>query len=213
MADKAIFATLPILNGSNWFEWKKEVETFLLMAGLDRIIDAEEVPTGAKATEWNSKDHKTYPYLFFLIKPNYHAPIINMKSGREAWKKLTTKYEKDTAMTCMALCQQFYSLRHDPAVGIAVFIGTVFSIIHQLSAIDHKLDDLKISNKLLIRLYKSWAPVCMVLTLCEKSEKAKIEKITSALKEFKVNNLLVAVPRPPIKSEESEQTLLSCLCM
>ena len=126
MADKAILATLPKLNGSNWFEWKKEAETFLLLAGLDGIIDAEEVPTGAKATEWNSKDRKTYAYLFFLIEPNYHAPIIDIKSGREAWKKLTAEYEKDTATTRMALRQQFYSLTHDPAVGIAVFIDAVF---------------------------------------------------------------------------------------
>ena len=48
MADKAILATLPKLNGSNWFEWKKEVETFLLLVGLDGIIDAEDVPTRAK---------------------------------------------------------------------------------------------------------------------------------------------------------------------
>ena len=80
IADNAILAILPKLNGSNWFEWKKEAETFLLLAGLDRIIDAGEVPTGAKATEWNSKDRKTYAYLFFLIKPNYHVPIIDIKS-------------------------------------------------------------------------------------------------------------------------------------
>jgi len=128
MADKAILATLPKLNGSNWFEWKKEAETFLLLAGLDGIIDAEEVPTGAKATEWNSKDRKMYAYLFFLIEPNYHVPIINIKSGREAWKKLTAEYKKDTATTHMALCQQFYLLTHNPAVGIAVFIDAIFSI-------------------------------------------------------------------------------------
>ena len=81
MADKAILATLPKLNGSNWFEWKKEVETFLLLTGLDGVIDAEDVPTGTKATEWMAKDHKMYVYLFFLIKLNYCASIINIKSS------------------------------------------------------------------------------------------------------------------------------------
>jgi gag-polypeptide of LTR copia-type len=123
MADKTILTTLPKLNGSDWFEWKKEAETFLLLAGLDRVIDTEEVPTGAKAaTDWTTKDHKMYVYLFFLIKPNYRAPIVKIKSGQEAWKKLVAEYEKDSAMTCMALCQQFYSLMHDPAVSITVFI-------------------------------------------------------------------------------------------
>src|SRR5882762_5633780 len=88
MADRAILATLPKLNGSNWFEWKKEAETFLLLAGLDGTIDAEEVPTGAKAAEWMAKDRKIYAYLFFLIEPNYRAPIINIKSGCDTWKSL-----------------------------------------------------------------------------------------------------------------------------
>jgi hypothetical protein len=105
MADRAILATLPKLNGSNWFEWKKEAEMFLLLAGLDGIIDAEEVPTRAKAAEWMPKDRKAYVYLFFLIEPNYHTPIIDFKSGREAWKKLISEYEKDNATSRMALHQ------------------------------------------------------------------------------------------------------------
>ena len=207
MTDKAILASLPKLNGSNWFEWKKEAETFLLLAGLDGIIDAEEIPTGTKAAEWTAKDRKTYAYLFFLIELNYRAPIIDIKSGREAWKKLVSEYEKDTATTRMALRQQFYSLTHDPAVGIAVFIDAVFSIVRQLGAIGHKPDDLEISDKLLIGLHQSWAPVRTALTLREKSAKPEIEKITSALKQFEANESLVAAPGPQIKAEASERSL------
>ena len=82
MAERAIIHSLLKLNGSNWFEWKKETETFLLLAGLHGIIDAVEAPTGAKAAgNQTTKDHKMYTYLFFLIEPNYHAPIINVNSG------------------------------------------------------------------------------------------------------------------------------------
>ena len=81
------------------------METFLLLAGLDGIIDAKEVPTGVKAVEWMTKDRKMYMYLFFLIIPNYCAPIIDFKLGQEAWKKLVTEYEKDNATLQMALCQ------------------------------------------------------------------------------------------------------------
>ena len=201
MAERAILATLQKLNSSNWFEWKKEAKTFLVLAGLDRIINAADIPTGSKAAEWNSKDHKVYTCIFFLIEPNYHASIIESKSGQEAWKKLVAKYKKDNAPIYMALCQQFYSLTHDPTVSIIIFINVVLSIVQQLRAIGHKLDDLKISNKLLIGLHKSWAPVCTVLSLCEKSKKLDIEKITSALKQFKENESLMAAPGPPVKIE------------
>jgi len=81
MADNTILATLPKLNGSNWFEWKKEAGTFLLLAGLDGTIDTEEIPTGTKAAEWTTKDRKTYAYISFLVEPNYREPIIDIKSG------------------------------------------------------------------------------------------------------------------------------------
>ena len=146
------------------------------MAGLDGIINAADIPTGSKAAEWNSKDRKVYAYLFFLIKPNYHTPIIKVKSGQEAWKKFVAEYEKDSATMCMVLHQQFYSLMHNPAVGIMVFTD-------------------------------SWAHICTMLTLCEKSKEPKIELITSMLKQFEVNESLVAAPGPPVKVEQPELSL------
>jgi hypothetical protein len=143
----------------------------------------------------------------FLIEPNYHAPIIDIKSGHEAWKKLVAEYEKDSAMTHMALRQQLYLLMHNPAVSITVFIDAVFSIVQQLGTIGHKPDNLEISEKLLIGLHQLWAPVRTVLTLHEKTETPEIELITSTLKQFKVNESLVAVPGLQVKAGQSEPSL------
>ena len=82
----------------------------------------------------------------------------------------------------MTLRQQFYSLTHDPAVGIAVFI------VSRLFDNSAQLVTNWISDKLLIELHQSWAPVRTALTLREKSEKPKIEKITSALTALPTNN-------------------------
>jgi hypothetical protein len=200
----SILSSLPKFNGSNWFEWKKEVETFLMLASLDGVIDAEEVPTEAKAPEWAAKDRKAYAYIFFLVEPNYRAPILDIKSGREAWNKLVSEHEKDNATTRIGLRQHFYSLSHNPSLSIVVFIDAVLSIARQLASIGHKLDDLEISDKLLIGLHQSWAPVRTALTLREKSEKPEIEKITTALKQFESNESLLAKPNPSVKVEESE---------
>ena len=93
MADRAILATLPKLNGYNWFE-QKNMEIFLLLAGLDGIIDAADIPIGSKAAEWNSKDYKVYVYLFFLIKPNYCLPIIKIKSVEKLGRSLLLSMKK-----------------------------------------------------------------------------------------------------------------------
>ena len=108
---------------------------------------------------------------------------------------------------CMALHQQFYSLMHDPAVSIIVFINAILLIIWQPRAIGHKPDDLEISNKLLIGLNTSWAPIHTALLQHEKSKKPEIKKITSALKQFEVNGLLMAVPGLLVKVEKAELSL------
>ena len=103
-------------------------------------------------------------------------------------------------MTRMGLRQRFYSITHDPAVGISVYIEAVLLIVQQLSAIGHKPNDLEISDKLLIGLHQSWTPVRTALTLRE-SGKPEIEKITSALKQFEANG--------PLRPAPSESVLYS----
>ena len=83
----------------------------------------------------------------------------------------------------------------------------VQQFISSPSAIGHKPDDLEISNKLLIGLHQSWAPIRTVLTLHEKTKKPEIELITSELKQFEGNELLVAVPRLQVKAEQLEPSL------
>ena len=118
MAYRVILAILPKLNSSDWFEWMMEPETILLLAGLDRIIDAADIPTVSKATEWNSKDHKLYVYLFFLIKPNYYAPIIEIKSSQEAWKNHPT----------LCLCMLFEAACVEP-IGTAPAISFLLLVL------------------------------------------------------------------------------------
>jgi hypothetical protein len=57
------------------------------------------------------------------------------------------------------------------------------------------------------RVTDNHIPNSTTLTLREKTEKPKIELITSMLKQFAVNKSLVAVPGPQIKAEQSEPSL------
>ena len=94
MAEKTILFTLPKFNSTNWFEWKKQVETFLMLGSLDEVIDAGVNPVGKKDAGWIEKDRKAYAYIFFPVEPNYRAPILDIKSGRVAWNKLFSEHEK-----------------------------------------------------------------------------------------------------------------------
>lgn len=164
--------------------------------GVIEVADADVPSSGTKLAEWTIKDRKAYATLFFLIEPNYRAPILELDSGREAFKKLVSEYEKDTSTTRMLLRQRFYTLEHDPHERIGVYIDAVFNIVRQLNSIGHKPDDLEVSDKLLIGLDRSWFPARTALTLREQSAQPDLDQITSALKQYEANE-----NPPPIKEE------------
>lgn len=203
---KGLLGSIAKLNGSNWFEWSKEAETLVMLSGLDGILDAadDDVPTTAtKLAEWNTNDRKIYAYLYFIIEPNYRSPIVELKSGRLAWAKLKSVYEKDTATNRMVLRQHFYSLVHDPKEPITVYIDSVLSTARRLGAINHKPSDLEISDKLLIALDTSWAPVRTALIFRENPDQPEIELITSALRQFEANENPQSVQQTMVKKEDN----------
>jgi gag-polypeptide of LTR copia-type len=147
----AVMTYLPKLTGNNWYEWKKEVETYFMLIGC-RVHVGSEKPGGAKASEWEALDEKVYAMIWFLVDPNYRSLIITMKSRKEAWAKLVSEYQKDSMTNRLLLRQQFYSIAHDPAVPVSTFIDNVFAIVQKLDAIGHKPSDLEVSDKILLGL-------------------------------------------------------------
>src|SRR6266481_1122003 len=88
----------------------------------------------------------------------------------------------------MNLHQCFYSLSHDPAISVIPFTNQVLTIVHQFQSIKRKPQVDEITNKHLIGLNPSFAPVCTNLVIC--NLKPPIKEITAALKEFEENETL-----------------------
>jgi hypothetical protein len=127
-------------------------------------------------------------HIWFLVDPDCWDSIIKIKSGQETWAALKSKHEKDMPSTQMNLHQCFYSLSHDPAISVIPFTNQVLAIIHQLESIKYKHQVDEITDKLLIGLDPSFAPVHTNLALC--NPKLSIREITAALKEFEENKTL-----------------------
>ena len=150
------------------------------------------------------KDHKMYAYLFFPIEPNYYALLLT--------SNLVTKLGKSSLPSMKRTVAQCVWHFANNSIHLHMILLSVFQCL--LTLFSQLFDNLvllvtnwMISDKLLIRLHQSWAPVCTALTLCKRTEKPKIELITSVLKQFEANESLVAVPRSQVKAEQSEQSL------
>jgi len=125
-------------------------------------------------------DKKAYAHIWFLVEPNSQDSIVELKSGHKAWAALKAEHKKDTPSTWMNLCQHFNALSHDPAAGVMPFINNVLAVVRQLKAISCKLQNNKITDKLLIGLHSSFAAICTNLSL--RTPEPSIKEITAALK-------------------------------
>lgn len=194
---------LPKLTGDNWYEWKKEVETYFMLIGCGGHVKSEK-PGDTKASEWEILDQKVYAVIWFLVDANHRSPIVNTSSGKEAWATLVSEYQKDSSTNRLLLRQQFFSVTHDPAVPVSTFLEDVFSIVRKLDAIGHKPTDLEVSDKILIGLDRSWGPVRTSIVLQPKTY--TIDEITSALKQYEANESSGDVA---VKKESGESALVA----
>ena len=185
-ANKTILASIAKLDGQNWHTWSKETESYLTMEDLWDIVDpADAIPTAAAALK---RDKKAYAHIWFLVEPNSRDAIVELKSGREAWAALKTEHEKDTPSTRMNLRQRFYSLSHDPGLGVMPFVNDVLTVVRQLESIKRKPQTDEITDKLLIGLNSLFSAVRTNLSL--RVSEPSIKEITAALKEFEENETL-----------------------
>ena len=107
-------------------------------------------PGGDKGSEWDVVDQKVYAIIWFLVDPNHCSPIITTKSGKEAWEKSIVEYQKDNATNWLMLHQEFYSIKHDPALPVTEFIKGVLSVACKLNMIRHEPSDTEVSDNILI---------------------------------------------------------------
>lgn len=182
--DRAFISTLPKLTGDNWYEWKKEIETYFLLIGCGGHVGSTR-PLDEKRSEWDTLDQKVYAIIWFLIDPSHRSSIITTNSGKEAWTKIITEYQKDSPTNRILLRQQFYSLTHDPALPISHFIDDVASSTRKLNAIGHKPNDIEVSDKILIGLDPSWS--ALRTTLMFQTKSLTIDEITTALRQYEAN--------------------------
>src|SRR5882762_320406 len=203
-SNKTILASIAKLNGQNWHTWSKETEAYLTMEEFWELIDPiEAAPTSVANLK---RDKKAYAHIWFLVEPICQDAIVELKSGRKAWAALKAKHEKDTPSTRMNLCQCFYALFHNPAVGVMPFVNDVLSVVRQLKSIKRKPQNDEITDKLLIDLHSSFAAVRMNLSLC--TPEPSIKEITATLKDFEDNKTLRPSFSAPIDSVIKDESLL-----
>lgn len=201
----SIYIHIPKFDGTNWFSFKKDAEAYFQLESLWDVVSSTTASPSdpLEAASWERKDKRAYSLLYFLIDPNVREIIMESSSGNAAWKLLIAEYQKDNPAARLALRNQFYSIRHDPAKPVTVFLSSIQSVVRQLSEIKHKPGDDEVSDLILLRLHPSFAPVRSSIIARENAP--SLVTIFSMVKEFEVNEKTVHTAEVEVKEEVKEE--------
>ena len=82
------------LDGSNYANWKCEMELILQMKDLWELVTEEKPKDQDKLDKWNKKDMNARATLLWQISPGIRPHVQGLKTTKAIWETLQTMYER-----------------------------------------------------------------------------------------------------------------------
>ena len=129
-------------DGSNFNLWKWQIETYLIAAGLKKVIAPAE---GQVITA--EDENKFNLVLSQTMTREQLIHVVSIPKGKDKWQRLNDIHQSSSVNMVQSLYSEFFSLKPDKDIDMATYISRLMSIKVQLDQQDHKLkDDLIIGN-------------------------------------------------------------------
>ena len=162
---------LPLLNNnSNNYElWSKALTLSLLNRGLWTIVDGTEVTPdpavdAAAHDEWKIKDQEAQLTILLALKPVAQKSIYHIKTSKECWDRLCTRYSGgDDRRTILLFKQVFLATLKDSEPLQPQLNGIIFAA-QQLESVNLAISDRVLAFMIATRLPNSYDTLRTVLT-------------------------------------------------
>ena len=152
-----ILAQIPLLNSSNWMQFKQDMEMLFRAAGAGYLVGASSSTT--IPSECAKLDTELLPHIWSKVDYEFRYLIHDANpssSTLRAWPSLLSHFQKSTMPRRIAARHQLYSVVHDSSKPIDVFIHSVTSAAKVLADLGHKVDDIELKDILLMKLDDSY---------------------------------------------------------
>ena len=104
MADSDRWTITKLDGEDNWSTWKFQVKHFMLAKGLWKYVEGTVFESGASDTEMQ----RAFSYLVMSIAPSQLYLITTCDSPQEAWKILTSHFDRNTLANKLFLKKQYF---------------------------------------------------------------------------------------------------------
>lgn len=86
----------PLLDGSNYTHWKKNMSILLHRVGLARLIQEDKPDEPPLLSEaWFRADGWAFPEIYFRCTPDLQLSLSDTMTAYDAWQLLQDLYIKD----------------------------------------------------------------------------------------------------------------------
>jgi hypothetical protein len=121
------------LSASKYFRWVVEIECILDMRDLwCAVTEDAEYQALKDDTERAKKSRKAKSLLLLNIYPKLREAVIGMKTAKEAWDALKTRYHSSTEDRKAMLLQQLVSAKQKSGEKVPEFLSRVEGYVREL---------------------------------------------------------------------------------
>ncbi|XP_017887754.1 uncharacterized protein LOC108629518 [Ceratina calcarata] len=214
MSDKESLDITKLEGTNNYMQWKFEVEIALEGKDLFSLVDGTEKKPGedkpAELKVYNKLSSRAKMIILCSIKQDLRCHLINCKSAREMWDKLSELYGDTSADAKQAAWKQFYAFHITEDETVRVQLERFESILKKLEDVDRKPSDEAIVSKLLTSLPEKFELFTIAWECTPKDDRtqktliARLIKEDNRLSEKEVTTLALRVKKASLSDAKND---------
>lgn len=134
------------LNGSNYREWRFQINAILRAQELVEIVNGESPKPGDDASaedkkKWSQKDGKAMATLFASLNSDQSKLVLSCKSSKEIIDTLESIHNKKSDVYLMTLYEDYFALKMCENEKVTSYFSRVDLLAHEIENVGEKLSD------------------------------------------------------------------------
>ena len=178
---QAFLLQVPLLDSTNWFTWKNEMEMLLSMEDWDGIVSGTEPKDKAQdKAAWEKADKKARVAIYFRIDPQYRPLFQGHSTSSDLWTALKSKFQASNTATRIDALRKLYTTIHDPSQPVDFYIQALKAARGQLNAITGEdIKDQHFMDVLLMNLHPDFSQIRT--SILSQATEPKLDQVLSIL--------------------------------
>ncbi|KAF3941916.1 hypothetical protein ABW19_dt0204430 [Dactylella cylindrospora] len=146
-----LLSGIPLLDGTNFLEWKEDMLDILQTDGLTAHINGSSVRpiAAAERIEWDMDDGRAKAYIRQRLDSYGRCLVRGNATAMEMWTTLQNTFQSTDGIHIYTLLARYESMKKIPSETIAEYITRNRRLADELRSIGEEIDDSRYIRRLL----------------------------------------------------------------